>query len=102
MVKLILASSIRNNPLRAHWPTKGFHSVIESLTPSGQDTNPSQISSLQTLVLIYLPRKDGAKENQTNVQISSEPGIEPRTLWLEGILILLSASTRNYAGLEQL
>ena len=25
----------------------------------GQDTNPSQVSSQQTLVFIYLPRKDG-------------------------------------------
>ena len=30
-----------------------------SLTPPGQDTNPSQVSSQQMLVLIYLPRKDG-------------------------------------------
>ena len=31
----------------------------ESLTPPGWDTNTSQVSSQQTLVLIYLPRKDG-------------------------------------------
>ena len=30
----------------------------ESLTPPGWDTIPSQVSSQQTLVLIYLPRKD--------------------------------------------
>ena len=29
------------------------------LTPPGRDTNPSQVSSQQTLVLIYLPQKDG-------------------------------------------
>ena len=31
----------------------------ESLTPPERDTNPSQVSSQQILVLIYLPRKDG-------------------------------------------
>ena len=31
----------------------------ESLTPPGQDTNPSQVSFQQMLVLIYLPLKDG-------------------------------------------
>ena len=31
----------------------------EPLTPPVRDTNPSQVSSQQTLVLIYLPRKDG-------------------------------------------
>ena len=31
----------------------------ESLTPPGCDTSPIQVSSQQTLVLIYLPRKDG-------------------------------------------
>ena len=30
----------------------------ESLTAPGRDTNPSQVSSQQTLALIYLPRKD--------------------------------------------
>ena len=29
------------------------------MTSPGLDTNPSQVSSQQTLVLIYLPRKDG-------------------------------------------
>ena len=29
------------------------------MTPPGWDTNPLQVSSQQTLVLIYLPRKDG-------------------------------------------
>ena len=29
------------------------------MTPPGWDTNPSQVSSQQTLVLIYLPRRDG-------------------------------------------
>ena len=31
---------------------------MRGLTHSGRDTNPSQVSSQQTLVLIYLPRKD--------------------------------------------
>ena len=31
----------------------------ECLSPPGRDTNPSLVSSQQTLVLIYLPRKDG-------------------------------------------
>ena len=53
--------------------------------------NPSQISSQQTLVLIYLPRKDGKlswlrreRKSHKSVQISAEPGIELRTLWSEG------------------
>ena len=33
-----------------------------ALTPPGWDTNPMQVSSQQTLVLIYLPRKDGKAE----------------------------------------
>ena len=38
-------------------PVSVVLSRYESLTPPGQDINPSQVSSLQTLVLIYLPRK---------------------------------------------
>ena len=55
----------------------------ESLTPSGWDTNPSQVSSQQMLVLIYLPRKDGlgGKGGHTNIQISAEPGSNQ---WLSG------------------
>ena len=34
-------------------------SGLESLIPPGQNTNPSKVNSQQTLVLIYLPRKDG-------------------------------------------
>ena len=51
----------------------------ESMTPPGRDTNPSQFSSQQTLVLIYLPWKDeswvslGGKEGYTNIQITVKP-----------------------------
>ena len=54
------------NPLRAEWPMEpalisGFCSVkkMRVFDSPGQDTNPSLVSSQQTLVLIYLPRKDG-------------------------------------------
>ena len=46
--------------------------------------------ALQTLVLIYLPRKDGSrvslggKEGYTNKQISAKPGIKTGILWLGG------------------
>ena len=40
-------------------PVSVMISGWESLTPPGRDTNPSQVSSQQTLVFIYLPRKDG-------------------------------------------
>ena len=62
----------------------------ESLTPPERDTNPSQVSSQQVLVLIYLPWKDenwvslGRKEGRTNIQVSAKPGIQLGTLWLEG------------------
>ena len=53
-----------------------------SLIPPGWDTNPSQVSSQQKLVLIYLPPKDGklsslsfgGKEGHTKIQVSAEPG----------------------------
>ena len=54
------------NPLRAKWPIEpalisDFRSVkrMRVFDSPGQDTNPSQVSSQQTLVLIYLPQKDG-------------------------------------------
>ena len=40
-------------------PVSVVFSGWESLTHPGWDTNPSQVSFQQTLVLIYLPRKDG-------------------------------------------
>ena len=55
-----------NYPLRAKWPMESALSPVsvvlsgwESLTPPGWDTNPSQVSSQKTLILIYLLRKDG-------------------------------------------
>ena len=60
--------NIELNPLWARWPIEpvlnsGFCSVLksgwESLCPPGRDTNPSQVSSQQTLVFVYLPWKDG-------------------------------------------
>ena len=52
----------------------------EFLIPPGQKTNPSQVSSQQMLILIYLPRRmqswvrlDGT-EGHTNIQISAELG----------------------------
>ena len=43
--------------------TYGIGDVVlsrrESLTPPERDTNLSQVSPQQMLVLIYLPRKDG-------------------------------------------
>ena len=66
-------------------------SGCESLTPPGWDTNPSQVSSQQMLVLIYLPWKDGKlnwlrreRKSHKSVQISAEPGIELGTLWSQG------------------
>ena len=61
----------------------GFCSVkrIRVFDFPGRDTNPSQVSSQQTLVLIYLPPKDGKlsylrqKRGCTNIQILAEPGI---------------------------
>ena len=68
------------------WPMEpalisGFCSVMQMrvfLTPPGRNTNPSQVSSQQMLVLIYLPRKDGKlsqlrRKGHTNSQISGEP-----------------------------
>ena len=62
----------------------------ESLTPPGRDTNPSQVSSQQTLVLIYLPREDGKlswlkrkRRSHKYSNFSKVPGIELGTLWLE-------------------
>ena len=71
----------------AHWswhlsPVSVVLSGWESLTPLGWDTNPSQNSSQQMLVLTYCtyPRRmeswvglDG-KEGRTNIWISAEPG----------------------------
>ena len=55
----------------------------------GQDTNPSQVSSQQTLLLIYLYSERmeswvslGGKECRTNIWFSAEPGIELCTLQL--------------------
>ena len=63
----------------------------ESLTPTGWDINPSQVSSQQTLVFFYLPRKDGKpsslrqkRKSHKSVQTLAEPGIELGTLWSEG------------------
>ena len=62
----------------------------ESLTRPGWDINPSQVSSQETLVLIYLPGRMesciglGGKEGCTNIRISAKPGIEQGTLWSEG------------------
>mgnify|MGYP001794610846 CR=1 FL=1 len=58
-----------------------------SFSMDGRLYNPSQVSSLQTLVLIYQPRKDGKlcrlggnrKRHTKNVQISAEPGIDSVT-----------------------
>ena len=71
-------------------PLEGIISVvlrgIESLTSPTGHTNPSQVSPQQTLVLIFLPRKDGKmssysrKESYTNIQISVDPRVEPGTL----------------------
>ena len=58
----------------------------EALTPPGRYTNISQVSSQQTLVLIYQSRKDRKlseirwKGSQTNVKNSAEPGIEVRIM----------------------
>ena len=62
----------------------------ESLTPPGWDTNPSQVSSQQMLVLIYLPRKDGKlswlrrKRRSHKYSNLGRARIELGTLWLEG------------------
>ena len=63
----------------------------ESLTPPGWDTNPSQVSSQQMMVLIYLPWKDGKlswlrreRKSHKSVQTSAKPGIELGTLWSKG------------------
>ena len=60
------------------------------MTPPGRDTNPSQVSSQQMLVLIFLPWKDGklsyslgGKECHTIIQILAKPEIELGTLWLK-------------------
>ena len=58
----------------------------KSLTPPGRDTNPSQVSSQQMLVLIYLPRKDGEPSwRRRSLKYSNlgRAGIELRTLWSE-------------------
>ena len=63
-------------------------STWESLTPPGQDTNPSQVSSQQTLVLIYLPGKEGKlnwlrwKRRSHKYSNFGRAGIELGTLWL--------------------
>ena len=68
------------NPLRDMWPMEpalisSFCSVKRLLTPPGWDTNPSQISSQQTLVLIYLSRKaELAQAGKKVTQISSNLG----------------------------
>ena len=62
----------------------------ESLTPPGRDTSPSQVCSQQTLVLIYLPRKDEKlswlrrKRRTHNDSNFGRAGIEPGTFWIEG------------------
>ena len=51
------------------------------------DINPFQVSSQQTLVLIYLPRKDGKLRRKRRSHKYSNLGkasIKPGTLWLEG------------------
>ena len=59
------------------------------MTPPGWDTNPSRVSSQQTLVLIYLPRKDGKLSLLWWKRISHKhsnlgrAGIELGTLWSE-------------------
>ena len=61
----------------------------ESLTPPGWDTNPSQVSFQQTLVLRYLPQKDRKlsylrwTRGRTNIPISGDPGSKLGTLWWE-------------------
>ena len=59
----------------------------ESSTPPGWDTNPLQVSSQQTLVLIYLPRKDGRlswlrqKRRSHKDSNLGRAGIELETSW---------------------
>ena len=74
---------------RAKWPMKRalisrFCSVkrVRVFDSPGRDTNPSQVSSQQKLVLIYLPRKDGKlswlrreRKSYKSVQILAVPGI---------------------------
>ena len=86
------------NPLQAKGPMEralisGFCSVKRMRVfypPFGRDTNPSQVSSQQTLVLIYLPRKDGKlswlrwKRRLHKYSNLAKPGIELGTLWSEG------------------
>ena len=82
---------IRRPPRSTLFPyTTLFRSRWESLTPPGWDTNPSQVSSQQMLVLISFPGRMeswvglGGKEGRTNIQISkAEPRIELGTLWSE-------------------
>ena len=73
----------------------GFYSVKQMrvfVSPWMGHCNPLQVSSQQTLVLIYstYPRRMeswvglGRKEGCTNIRISAKSGIEPGTLWLEG------------------
>ena len=62
----------------------------ESLTVPGWDTNPSRVSSQQTLVLIYLPGGDGKlswlrrKRRLHKDSNLGRAGIKPGTFWLEG------------------
>mgnify|MGYP001792951579 CR=1 FL=1 len=62
-------------------------SVWGSLSPPRRDTNPSQVSSQQTLIIIYRPRKDGKVsfgENKNVTQMLKYRGSrEPGTSWSE-------------------
>ena len=84
------------NPLLAKWAMElvlisTFCSVkyckwSKVFDSPGRNTNSSQVSSQQTLLLVYLPWKDGRlkRSHTTYILISSEPGIKLGTLWSEG------------------
>ena len=66
LMKITSDIKLKLNPLQAKWPIEpalisGFCSFkrIRVFDSPGRDTNPSQVSSQQTLVLIYQPHKDG-------------------------------------------
>ena len=93
-IRLVIVH-LQLNPLRARWPMEQVLYIssfccVKSLLPTRWDTNPSQVSSQQTLVLMSPPRKDGKLSQLkqirgcTNIQISDVPGIELGTLWSEG------------------
>ena len=65
-LNITLTSVSKLNPLpwsRHLSPISIKLSEWETLTQPERDTNPSQVSSQQTLVLIYLPRKGGKLSN---------------------------------------